>query len=107
MKMTSFAISLMEKNVILREQKRLSDAQYKTVIHHTPQSVHVVEKLLQDFKSGVKDVEDFWIQMKDKFIYIRYFAVRDEEGKYLGTLEFTQNVAGIRALEGQKRILSE
>ena len=74
---------------------------------HPPQSVHVVEKLLQDFKAGVKDVEDFWIPVKDMFVYIRYFAVRDEEGKYMGTLEFTQNVAGIRALEGQKRILSE
>lgn len=74
---------------------------------HPPQSVHVVEKLLEDFKSGRKDAEDFWIQIKDKFIYIRYFAVRDEEGRYLGTLEFTQNIAPIRALEGQKRILSQ
>ena len=73
---------------------------------HPPQSVHVVEELLKDFKSGVKDAEDFWINMKDKFIYIRYFAVRDEEGKYMGTLEFTQNVSEIRALEGEKRILS-
>ncbi|WP_151737722.1 DUF438 domain-containing protein ['Paenibacillus yunnanensis' Narsing Rao et al. 2020] len=74
---------------------------------HPPQSVHVVEKLLEDFKSGRKDAEDFWINIRDKFIYIRYFAVRDEQGKYMGTLEFTQNIAPIRALEGQKRILSE
>ena len=74
---------------------------------HPPQSVHVVEKLLADFKAGVKDAEDFWIAIKDKFIYIRYFAVRDENGRYMGTLEFTQNIAPIRALEGQKRILSE
>ncbi|SEU22668.1 DUF438 domain-containing protein [Paenibacillus sp. NFR01] len=74
---------------------------------HPPQSVHVVEKLLEDFKSGRKDAEDFWINIKDKFIYIRYFAVRDAEGRYMGTLEFTQNIAPIRALEGQKRILSE
>ncbi len=73
---------------------------------HPPQSVHVVEELLRDFKSGKKDAEDFWIPFKDKFVYIRYFAVRDEERKYMGTLEFTQNVAPIRALEGQKRILS-
>ncbi|MED3660559.1 DUF438 domain-containing protein [Ureibacillus sp. FSL K6-8385] len=73
---------------------------------HPPQSVHVVEQLLEDFKSGKKDVEDFWIPFKDKFVYIRYFAVRDEEGKYMGTLEFTQNISGIRALEGEKRILS-
>lgn len=74
---------------------------------HPPQSVHVVEKLLEDFKAGRKDAEDFWINIKDKFIYIRYFAVRDEAGRYMGTLEFTQNIAPIRALEGQKRILSE
>ncbi|OMD44000.1 DUF438 domain-containing protein [Paenibacillus odorifer] len=74
---------------------------------HPPQSVHVVEKLLEDFKAGIKDAEDFWINIKDKFIYIRYFAVRDETGRYMGTLEFTQNIAPIRALEGQKRILSE
>ncbi|MDQ0049222.1 DUF438 domain-containing protein [Paenibacillus polymyxa] len=74
---------------------------------HPPQSVHVVEKLLEDFKAGRKDAEDFWIPIKDKFVYIRYFAIRDAEGRYLGTLEFTQNIAPIRALEGQKRILSE
>lgn len=74
---------------------------------HPPQSVHVVEKLLEDFKAGRKDAEDFWINIKDKFIYIRYFAVRNESGQYMGTLEFTQNIAPIRALEGQKRILSE
>jgi hypothetical protein len=74
---------------------------------HPPQSVHVVEKLLEDFKAGIKDAEDFWIKIKDKFIYIRYFAVRDDTGRYMGTLEFTQNIAPIRSLEGQKRILSE
>lgn len=73
---------------------------------HPPQSVHVVNELLADFKAGKKDAEDFWIPIKDKFVFIRYFAVRDEEGTYLGTLEFTQNIAPIRALEGQKRILS-
>lgn len=73
---------------------------------HPPQSVHVVNELLADFKAGRKDAEDFWIPVKDKFVYIRYFAVRSESGQYLGTLEFTQNIAPIRALEGQKRILS-
>lgn len=73
---------------------------------HPPQSVHVVNQLLADFKAGVKDTEDFWIPVKDKFVYIRYFAVRDEEGNYLGTLEFTQNIKPIQELTGQKRILS-
>lgn len=73
---------------------------------HPPQSVHIVDQLLADFKSGKKDAEDFWIEFKDKFVYIRYFAVRAEDGSYMGTLEFTQNIAPIRALEGQKRIMS-
>ena len=51
---------------------------------HPPQSVHVVEELLRDFKSGAKDVEGFWIPVKDKFVYIRYFAVRDENGNLYG-----------------------
>lgn len=73
---------------------------------HPPQSVHVVNDLLADFKAGRKDTEDFWIPFKDKFVYIRYFAIRGDDGKYMGTLEFTQNIAPIQALEGQKRILS-
>jgi uncharacterized protein len=73
---------------------------------HPPRSVHVVEDLLADFKAGKKDSEDFWIKVGDKFVYIRYFAVRDEKGEYIGTLEFTQNINPIKALEGEKRILS-
>lgn len=73
---------------------------------HPPRSVHVVEELLADFKSGKKDSEDFWIKFRDKYVYIRYFAVRDENKKYIGTLEFTQNIDPIQAIEGEKRILS-
>jgi len=73
---------------------------------HPPRSVHVVEELLADFKSGKKDCEDFWIKFKDKYVYIRYFAVRDENGNYIGTLEFTQNIDPIKAIEGEKRILN-
>lgn len=72
---------------------------------HPPRSVHVVEELLADFKSGKKDFEDFWIKFRDKYVYIRYFAVRDENGDYVGTLEFTQNIDPIQAIEGEKRIL--
>ena len=74
---------------------------------HPPASVHVVENIVQDLMSGKKDHEDFWIQKGDVFVLIRYFAVRDKEGNYVGTLEFTQNVAPIRALEGEKRLVEE
>jgi len=73
---------------------------------HPPRSVHVVEDLLRDFKAGKKDSEEFWIRFKDKYVYIRYFAVRDEDGAYIGTMEFTQNIAPIKMIDGEKRILS-
>lgn len=74
---------------------------------HPPASVHVVEGIIDSFKSGAKDHEDFWIRMKDMFVYIRYFAVRNKEGKYLGTLEITQNIKPITELEGEKRLVSK
>lgn len=73
---------------------------------HPPQSIHVVNQLLEDFKTGKKDSEDFWISFRDKYVYIRYFAVRDEKGEYVGTLEFTQNISPIQEISGEKRILS-
>lgn len=74
---------------------------------HPPASVHIVEKLVEDFKAGRKDHEDFWINMGEKFILIRYFAVRDEAGEYLGVLEVTQNIRPLQAIEGEKRLVSE
>jgi len=74
---------------------------------HPPASVHRVQRILDDFRAGKRDVAEFWIQMQSKFIHIRYFALRDERGKYLGTLEVTQDVTGIRALEGERRLLDD
>lgn len=74
---------------------------------HPPQSVKTVEKLLQDFKSGAKDQESFWINSRGMFILITYYAIRDDQNRYLGTLEVTQNVKSIRELEGEKRILAD
>lgn len=73
---------------------------------HPPASVNIVEKILEDFKSGEKDNEDFWIKMGEIYVFIRYFAVRDDSGKYMGTLEVTQNIGPIKAIEGEKRLLS-
>jgi DUF438 domain-containing protein len=72
---------------------------------HPPASVHVVEQIVNDFKAGKKDHEDFWIRMGDKFILIRYYAVRDEKGEYLGVLEVTQNIKPIQEITGEKRLL--
>jgi DUF438 domain-containing protein len=73
---------------------------------HPPGSVDIVEKILEDFKSGKASHAPFWIQMKGKFILIEYYALRDEKGAYLGTLEVSQDLTEARALEGERRILS-
>ncbi|MEZ5071521.1 MAG: DUF438 domain-containing protein [Bacteroidales bacterium] len=73
---------------------------------HPPGSVDIVEKILEDFKSGKASHAPFWIQMKGKFILIEYHALRDEDGAYLGTLEVSQDLTQARSLEGEQRILS-
>jgi DUF438 domain-containing protein len=74
---------------------------------HPPTSLHRVQQILDDFHAGRRDEAEFWIQMGAKFIHIRYFAVRDEQGEYQGTLEVTQDIAHIRALEGERRLLDD
>ncbi len=72
---------------------------------HPPESVHIVEKIIHEFRSGQKDQADFWIQMAGKFILIRYFALRDASGEYKGVLEVGEDVTDIRQLNGEKRLL--
>ncbi|MGI6584881.1 MAG: DUF438 domain-containing protein [Lutisporaceae bacterium] len=74
---------------------------------HPPASVHIVENLVEDFKAGKKDSEDFWIRMGGKYVYIRYFAIRDENGEYVGTMEVTQDIKPIQDISGEKRLVSE
>ncbi len=73
---------------------------------HPPDSAHIVDKILDDFKSGRQTRAPFWIKMKGKMIHIEYFALRNDAGEYLGTLEVSQDLTGYRALEGEQRILS-
>ncbi len=72
---------------------------------HPPKSVGMVEKILSSFKEGTKDVAEFWIQMRGKVLHIRYFAVRDQSGKYRGCLEVSQDITDIQKITGQKRLL--
>lgn len=73
---------------------------------HPPSSVHVVEKIVSDFKSGKQHRAPFWIELKGEFIHIEYFALRNEDGEYLGTLEVSQNLTEKRKLSGEQRLLS-
>lgn len=74
---------------------------------HPPASVHIVEDIVADLMSGKKDHEDFWIKMGDKYVYIRYFAVRNAKGEYLGTVEVSQDIKPIQEITGEKRLVED
>ncbi|MEM1563817.1 MAG: DUF438 domain-containing protein [Candidatus Bathyarchaeia archaeon] len=77
----------------------------KVQLCHPQKSVHVVNRILEAFKKGEKDVAEFWIQKEGRLIHIRYFAVRDKDGKYLGTMEVSQDITDLKKIEGEKRLL--
>ena len=72
---------------------------------HPPDSVYIVEKIIESFRKGEKNEANFWIHMKDDYLLIRYFAVRTPSGEYRGVLEVTQEIGDIRKIEGEKRLL--
>ena len=74
---------------------------------HPPKSMHIVQQILDDFRSGARTQADFWIDMRGMKISIRYYALHDEQGKYLGCLEVTQDITEFQQLTGQKRLLDE
>lgn len=73
---------------------------------HPPSSVHIVDKILNDFKSGEQDSAKFWINIKNMFVHIAYYAVRNEKSEYLGTLEVTHDINQYKKAEGERRLLS-
>ncbi|UCG97763.1 MAG: DUF438 domain-containing protein [Burkholderiales bacterium] len=78
-----------------------------TAVHncHPPKSLHLVNQILADFKAGRREVAEFWIDMSGRMIHIRYWPVRGDDGRYLGTLETVQDVTAIRRLTGEQRLL--
>lgn len=72
---------------------------------HPPNSVETVDQILSDFKAGRQNVAEFWINFQKKFVHVRYFAVRATDGRYLGTVELTQDLTPRRALTGERRLL--
>lgn len=72
---------------------------------HPRESVDKVQQILDEMRAGSRDVAEFWIDLKGRKIYIRYFAVRDADGKYLGCLEVSQDITDIQQIKGEKRLL--
>lgn len=107
-----FDITFVDKNDEVKyfsERKDRAFPRTRTIIGrkvsncHPPQSVHVVESIVADFKSGKKEHEDFKIRFQGKYVLIRYFAVRNQKGEYPGVLEVTQDIQDIQAITGEKR----
>ena len=73
---------------------------------HPQKSVHAVIQILDDFRDGRRDIAEFWIQLKERLILIRYFAVRGKGGEYLGCLEVTQDITDLKKIEGERRLLA-
>jgi PAS domain S-box-containing protein len=91
-----------EKRIFVRTKAILGR---KVQLCHPQKSVHIVNRILEAFKKGEKDVAEFWIRREGHTIHIRYFAVRDRDGKYLGTMEVTQDITDLKKIEGEKRLL--
>lgn len=72
---------------------------------HPQKSIHIVNQILEGFKSGRRDLAEFWINYEDRLVYIRYFPVRNKGGDYLGCIEVTQDITDIKKVEGEKRLL--
>ncbi|MEM0161324.1 MAG: DUF438 domain-containing protein [Thermoplasmata archaeon] len=77
----------------------------KVELCHPPMSVHMVKKIIEDFRAGTRNIAEFWINMGGKMVHIRYFPVRNKDGEYLGTLEVVQDISEIQKLEGERRLI--
>lgn len=114
MKTLPFDVTFVDKDDIVRYfNKSEIFLRTKSVIGrkvqqcHPQKSVHIVNQILESFKTGKKDVAEFWIPMDNgaRLIHIRYFTVRDKDRNYVGTMEVTQDITGIKKIEGEKRLL--
>jgi DUF438 domain-containing protein len=72
---------------------------------HPPKSVHIVQEILDSFRSGKQDMAEFWLELDEKFLYIRYFALCESSGRYKGCLEVMQDATRVRSFEGERRLL--
>jgi len=72
---------------------------------HPPKSVHIVEQIITEFREGRRNLAEFWLDFRGRFVHISYIALRDAGGQYRGVLEVAQDATHVRSLEGQRRLL--
>lgn len=91
-----------EKRIFVRTKAVIGR---KVHLCHPQKSIHIVKKIVEAFKAGKKDQAEFWIQLNNRLIHIRFFAVRDKNRKFLGIMEVTQDITDIKKIEGERRLL--
>ena len=91
-----------EKRIFVRTKAILGR---KVQLCHPQKSIHIVNRILEAFKKGEREMVEFWIKKGDRLIHIRYFAIRDKDGKYLGIMEVSQDITDLKKIEGEKRLL--
>ena len=74
---------------------------------HSQESLDKVNQVINDLKEGRRGVAESWRNRDGRKIYTRYFAVKDKDGRYVGTLEVNQDITDIQKIEGQKRLVGE
>jgi PAS domain S-box-containing protein len=79
----------------------------KVQMCHPSKSIHIVNKVVENLKTGKKKSADFWIDINERKVLIRYFPVRDQKGEFLGVMEVTQDITEIKKIEGERRLLNE
>jgi len=107
-------ITFVDKNDTVRYFSQTKDrifARPKAVIGrkvqqcHPQKSVHIVDRILQAFRNGSREVAEFWMNLEGRLIHIRYFPVRNRNGDYIGCLEVTQDITNIKKIEDERRLL--
>ncbi len=74
---------------------------------HPPKSLHLVNKIIQEMKEGKRDEATFWIHFQNMYLFIAYYAVRNQNGEYQGVVEMVLDMKPLRELEGEKRLLDD
>ena len=70
---------------------------------HKPESLPRTDQILDDFRSGRKDENEFWVDGLGVKLLNRFLAVRDESGEYLGCIEYLLNFTALKELAEAKK----
>lgn len=68
---------------------------------YPPEHQSLVRKILAEFRAGERNQYEFWTHHNAQYLFVRFVALRDEKGTYLGALETTQDIAPLQHISGE------